>query len=104
MVVPRKSILGHKKRTATLLTSSDGSMTLQSTSTTNLRPSNSSGGMNFDGNSDPLPRRKRSATSIPIPPPTSLPRPQPIILHSNSLTTVQQPSISLTSRKICTEV
>jgi hypothetical protein len=78
-------------------------MTFQSTSTTNLRPSSSSGGyIDFDENSYSLSRRKRLSASILIPPP--IPRSRPIIPHSKSLTTIRQPSIGLTSHKICTEV
>ncbi len=95
---------GHRKRTATLLKTSDGNLTLRSTSTTNLRPGSINGGhIDFDGNSDPLPRRKRSSASVLLPTPP-LPPSRSIISHSKSLTTIQQPSVSLTSHKICTEV
>lgn len=60
----------------------------------------------FDGNSDPLPRRNRSTGSnsiTAVPPP--LPPPRGTILHSKSLSNVvQQPSIHQTNHKICTAV
>jgi hypothetical protein len=102
-VVPRKSNTTRKKRTGTILTTSDGNSTLQSTSMTNIRPvSFNDSRHNSDGNSDSLPRREHSSSSTLLPPP--LPPPRPVISHSKSLTIVQQPSINLTSHKICTEV
>ena len=108
--IPRKSISGHKRRMITVLTTPDGSTTLPSSSMTSLRPSiRNNDHANFDGNSDPLPRRKRSSTSNLIPsssPALPLRTPRSIISHSKSLTTVQQQqlNISLTNHKICTEV
>jgi hypothetical protein len=102
--IPRKTTTGRKRRTDTMLSKSSGSFTLQPTSMTNLRPNSmSSGEIYADGNSDPLPRRKHLSVSILIPP--ALPPPRPTVSHSKPLITVQQqPSISLTSHKICTEV
>jgi hypothetical protein len=101
--VPQKSTTGRKKRTATISTASDGSLAIQSTSMTNLRSVKfNDNHINSDGNSDPLPRRKHLSASILVPP--RLPPSRPIISHSKSLTTVQQPNISLTNQKICTEV
>jgi hypothetical protein len=101
--VPQKSTTGRKKRTATISTASNGSLAIQSTSMTNLRSVKfNDNHINSDGNSDPLPRRKHLSASILVPP--RLPPSRPIISHSKSLTTVQQPNISLTNQKICTEV
>lgn len=108
-LTPRKSIPGNKKRSVTLVTTPDGSMTFPSSSITSLRPSlRNSDHLDFDGNTDPLPRRKRSSVSTLIPSsnsPAQPSTPRPILSHSKSLTTVQQqPNISLTSHQICTEV
>jgi hypothetical protein len=101
--LPRKTTTGHKARSATALTTLDGSVTLQSNSTTNFRAISSSGDhINSDEDLVSLPRRKHLSASVIIPPP--LPPPRSIVSHSKSLTTIQQPSINLTSRKICTEV
>lgn len=99
----RKSIPGNKKRSVTLATTPDGSMTFPSSSITSLRNGDQ---LDFDGNTDPLPRRKRSSISTlnPSHSPAQSSTPRPILLHSKSLITVQQPNISLTSHQICTEV
>lgn len=81
---------------------------------TSLRPSIRNGDqINFDGNTDPLPRRKHSSVSTLIPSnsPAQSSTPRPILSHSKSLSTVQQQqqppppaNLSLTSHQICTEV
>jgi hypothetical protein len=82
-----------------MLTTSNGSLSPQSTSMTNLRPISMTDEIDSIGTSDPLPRRKRSSASFQIPPP--LPPPRPTISHSKSLTAVTS---SLDNHKICTEV
>ncbi len=96
-ILPKKLAIKRKLRTDTMLTASTGTLPRKSTSITNLRPYSIAGEIDINGNSDPLPRRKRSPASIPIPPP--LPPPRPAISHSKSLT-----SVSLNSHKISTEV
>ena len=108
-LAPRKSISGSKKRNVTLITTPDESLTFPSSSMTSLRPSIRNGDhFDFDGNTDPLPRRKRSSVSTLIPSnsPAQSSTPRPILSHSKSLTIVQQPTtnLSLTSHQICTEV
>lgn len=90
--LPRKSNLNRKDGTK-----STNSLAVQTPSMTSLRPNSIAGEFDSTGNSDPLPRRKRSSATFPVPPP--LPPPRPMIEHSKSLTTV-----SLNSQKICTEV
>ena len=80
-----------------MITKSNDSLAPPTTSMSSLRPNSIAGELDSTGNSDPLPRRKRSPASSPIPPP--LPPPRPPIAHSKSLTTV-----SLNGQKICTEV
>lgn len=90
--LPKKSNLNRKDGTK-----STNSLAAQTPSMTSLRPNSVAGEFDSAGNSDPLPRRKRSSATFPVPPP--LPPPRPTIEHSKSLTTV-----SLNSQKICTEV
>ncbi|CAF0804142.1 unnamed protein product [Adineta steineri] len=105
-VVSKKSPTNRKKRTDTLSTTTNGSLALQSISMTNLRPVRFNDiHADFEGKSDPLPRRKHLSTSILVPP--RLPPARPIISHSKSLTTVQQqqPNFTLNNNNnICTEV
>ncbi|UJR25308.1 hypothetical protein I4U23_006659 [Adineta vaga] len=101
----RKSSSNRRKRTDTMSTiATNQSLPLQSISMTNLRPARFiDNHIELEGNSDPLPRRKRLVTSTVVPP--RLPPGRPTISHSNSLTIVhQQPNLNVTSHKICTEV
>ncbi len=96
-ILPKKSTIKRQGRIDTMLTASTGSLPPKSTSITHLRPNSIAGEIDINGNSDPLPRRKRSPASFPIPPP--LPPPRPTMSHSKSLT-----NVSLNSHQICTEV
>jgi len=80
-----------------MLSTTNDSVTPQSTSMINLHPNSIAGDIDSTGNSDPLPRRKSPLASSPIPPP--LPPSRPTISHSKSLV-----SVSLNGHKICTEV
>ncbi len=95
-VLPKKPIQKRKRRPNSMLTTSNGSLAPPSSSMTNLRPKIIVEEIDSNGNSDPLPRRKRSSTFSTVPP---LPPPRKSISHSKSLTTV-----SLNNHKICTEV
>ncbi|CAF4521321.1 unnamed protein product [Rotaria sp. Silwood1] len=102
-VVRRKSSIARKKRPGSIVTTPRGSFILQSNSMTNLRPISMNGDhVSFDGNSDPLPRRKHSSAVILNP--SSVPSARSTMSHSKSLTIVERPNISSTSHKICTEV
>ncbi|CAF1262974.1 unnamed protein product [Rotaria sordida] len=102
-VLRRKPSILRKRQTGSILTTSKSSLILQSNSMTNLRPiSFHSDRITLNGNSDPLPRRKRLSASILNPP--SLSSARSTMSHSKSLTIVEQPNLSLTSHQICTEV
>ncbi|CAF3335600.1 unnamed protein product [Rotaria socialis] len=102
-VTQRKSILGHKRRSGSILTSSRGSLNSHSNSIGNFRPmSTNDDPISLDGRSGPLPRYHRLPKSTLNP--SSLPKARSTRPHSRSLTTVEHPHISMPSHNICTEV
>ena len=103
--VPRKLPMKRKRRTGTILSASNGASPAPSPSMVAYRSpySNVDGDEpNYDANSDPLPRRELSLGPNITPPP--LPPPRSMGSHSKSLTTLVQPSTSVTNHKICTAV
>ncbi|CAF3437890.1 unnamed protein product [Rotaria sp. Silwood1] len=96
-VVPKKSTIKRQGRTGKILTRSVGSLPAQSISMSNIRPHSFVSETDSNEYTDPLPRRKCSPESFPIPPP--LPPPRPKIPHSKSLTIV-----SLNNHQMCTAV
>ena len=89
---------GRKRRPGTTPEKSNGTLALQSSSTSQLRPEDPTNMIDLLGDLDPFPRREPSTTSlIPLAPP--LPPPRPSISHSKSLT-----AVGSADQKICTEV
>jgi Transmembrane protein 26 len=103
-VLPQKSTTGRKRRTGTTSSTSTGNIRLETNSMANLQVHRITADtdMQYDGNSDPLPRRKRSIVPALVAPP--LPPPRPNTFHSKSLTCVLQPNTIVTNHKICTAV
>lgn len=97
---------GHRKRTETTSTmATEHALPLQTTSMTNLRSARVPPHRpDLEGNTDPLPRRKRTATTSLVPAVHVPTQSRSTISHSNSLIAVHQPNLNVTTHKICTEV
>ncbi|CAM4767258.1 unnamed protein product [Rotaria magnacalcarata] len=94
-VTQRKSSLGHKRRSGSILTSSRGSFNSHSNSIGNFRPKSTNGDpISLYGRSDPLPRCHRLSTSTLNA--SSLPKARSTRSHSRSLTTIEHPHIKTT--------
>lgn len=105
LTVPRKLPMKRKRRMGTILSTSNGTSAVPSPSMIAYRSpySNVDGDEpNYDVNTDPLPRRERTLGLNLTPPP--LPPPRSTGSHSKSLTTLVQPSMSVTNHEICTAV